>query len=238
MSVTRLLYCITFLLCVSFFIGCAIGIRELRQHLRDISGKDEIVVVVYGDNFSRRGNIGDPESSWGEGLKPRLAELFNTKISMINTSRRDNTFQYGYRNIQEDVLSFRPDIIIIMLGTLDAYSPGFLDTTIRKNLDRFFSELVNDYGKIIVITPPGLGFFRDVNDERKARLDDYNELLRESAQYHRCAVFNLAFDMERILASNPKEYRSLFNGPDELSPKGNEYVASYIYRKLKETMGE
>lgn len=238
MRVAQFRYCLALLLCICSITGCAIGVKELRQHLHAISDKDEVVVVIYGDNLSKRGNIGDPASSWGESIKPRLAELFNAKISMINTSSRDNTFQYGYRNIQEDVLSFRPDIIFVMLGTLDAYSPGFLDTTVKKNLDRFFSELVNDYGKIIVITPPGLGFYRDVNDERKYRLDDYNELLRESAQYYQCVVFNLAYDMERLLAANPEEYRSLFSGPDELSPKGNDYVASFVYRKLKGIMEE
>ena len=38
---------------------------DLRRHLHDITGKDEVVVVIYGDNLARRGNIGDPESSWG-----------------------------------------------------------------------------------------------------------------------------------------------------------------------------
>ena len=172
----------------------------------------------------------------GESLKPQLAKLFGTTVSMINTSKRDNTFQFGYRDIQEEVLSYRPDITLIMLGTLDAYSPGFLSTNIKKDLDRFFAELVTDYGKVIVITPPGLGIYYNDKDMRKERLDEYNALLRESAQYYRFPVFNLAFETERLLAENPKEYRSLFNGPDELSPKGNKYVASYVYRKLAKIM--
>ena len=102
----------------------------------------------------------------------------------------------------------------------------------------FFSQLTTDYGKVIVITPPGLGFFIDEKDMRKGRLDDYNILLRDAAQYYRFAVFNLAFETERLLAADPQEYRSLFSGADRLSPKGNEFVASYIYRKLKGALGE
>ena len=100
MKKSKIAACLLVLMSFSILAGCSFGIRELRQHLHEIHGKDEVVVVIYGDNLATRGNIGDSESSWGVSLKPQLAELFDSTISVINTSRRDNTFQHGYRNIQ------------------------------------------------------------------------------------------------------------------------------------------
>ncbi|HDY87928.1 MAG TPA: SGNH/GDSL hydrolase family protein, partial [bacterium] len=135
-------------------------------------------------------------------------------------------------HIQEDILSFRPDITFIMLGIVDTFTTGLMLSTHRKNIDNFYSILKKDGVFVIILTSTGIRNIRDRNDPRAIRLQEFNDIVRDYARYYRYPVIDVARYMEKLMLSKPDEYRSLFSDSVMLNDKGKKYIAEYIYQRF------
>jgi len=195
------------------------------------------VVVVFGDSISGSGQSSGIGSSYGSFLKPMLAGLFESRISLINSSLPDESYRFAHRRIQADILSFRPDITFVMLGLVDTFTPRILQSTHKENIDNFFSILKESRTFVIVLTTTGLKDFAIKNDPRVQILDEFNEIVRDYARYYHYPLIDVARYMENLRFSKPDEYRSLFSGPFMLNEKGNKYIADCIFQRITKIMG-
>jgi hypothetical protein len=86
-----------------------------------LKGKREVTVVMVGDSIAEMTAPGAGDT-FASRLKPKLAEFLDTRISLINSSRPNQTYDQARRFYQEDILSFRPDVVFVMLGLVDSNS--------------------------------------------------------------------------------------------------------------------
>ena len=68
--------------------------------------------------------LGGNRDFFGAVLKQKVGELFGRPVSLINSSRDDESYTFAPRRIQADIQSYRPDITFVMLGLVDALTPN------------------------------------------------------------------------------------------------------------------
>jgi len=232
-------YVLFFVVCLcGVFFSCVTRNAILREHLSSLRLKDEVVIVILGDSISGGGGISGTGSSYGSFLKPMLGNLFTRRISLINTSREDESYRFAHRRIQEDILSYRPDIAFVMLGIVDAFTPGLLLSTHINNVNNFYSILKDDGVFVIVLTTTWLRDVNSRNDSRYRRLNEFNDVIRDYARYYHYPVIDVARHMEKLMLSKPDEYRSLFSDAVLLNNEGKKFIADYIYQSFLNILDE
>ena len=226
------------LVSIIIFFSCLTTNKMLRQHFHSLKSKEEIVVVIFGDTISGGGGLSIFGSSYGSLLKHMLAELIKSRISLLNTSRPDESYRFAYRRVQEDILSFRPDIVFIMLGLIDAMTPGLFQSDHKKNINDFYSNLKKSGTFVIVLTTTTLRDYKAKDDPRAQRIEDFNETIRDCARYYHYPLIDVARYMQELRLSKSDEYRSLFSGSVMFNEKGNKYIADYIFQRIIKILGE
>lgn len=222
---------VVILLCVSCMKDDYTQFVETTARLK---GKPDVSVVVVGDAISSS-DFSETGSSYGTFLKPKLAEFLDTRISMINSSRPDETFSLAGKHIQEDVFSFRPDIVFVMLGMNDSNDPGLVIPVFKEVVSDYFSRLRGREILVIALTTTG---YRDLQsgDEKFDRLREFNDKLAFQARLHHAPVIDIALHMEELRQNKPAEYLSMFADTVHLNDRGCEYLAEYIFQTIRKTV--
>ena len=205
--------------------------KEMREHLKSFESKDEIVILIFGDEISY-GGISEETTSWGNYLKPMLSELFHKKISLINSSIPGENYSVAYRRIQEDILSYRPDIVFVMLGMQDMLTAGSLLSSFKTNVYRFYAELKESGTFVIIMPSPGFNDVVSRDDPRMKIVHEFNRILLDASQIYSYPFFDIANNMENVMLADNKKYKSFFRDFYLLSNAGNKYVADFIYKKI------
>ncbi len=207
---------------------------RIADTISKIKDKPEITIVIVGDSVTGF-ETGGAGSTYASLLKPKFAELLGARVSLINSSRADLTFDQARRFYQEDILSFRPDIVFIMLGMVDAGQTQTYFSMFQESISGYFNLLKREETLVIVLTPPGY-------DERgrkqglQERLDEFcEEIVRQSRISH-FPVIDVARRMNDLWTGNRERHRRLFSGPAYLSDEGHEFVADYIMTTIRRTM--
>jgi len=218
-------------------LSCATRNSLLREHLKSLKSSEETVVVVFGDSFSCGTDATGIGSSYGAYLKPMLAGLLGSSVSLINTSKEEESYRFAHRRIQEDILSFRPDIVLVMLGLYDFMAQGVLMATHRRNIDKFYSILKKYDAFVVVLTTPGPRNLLFPKDQLALKLEEINDLIRDYARFYHYPVIDVARYMEKLMMDDPEAYRSLFDTQVTFNEKGKKVIADFIYSRLLKILG-
>ncbi|MHB9029806.1 MAG: SGNH/GDSL hydrolase family protein [Candidatus Latescibacterota bacterium] len=207
---------------------------RIADTFRLLKGKREVTVVVVGDSVtgSTAPGAGD---SFASRLKPKFAEFLGSRISLINSSRPNQTYDQARRFYQEDILSFRPDVVIIMLGLVDSSQEQMYLTMFEEATSLYFDLLRKEETLVIVLTPPGYKE-RDRTGGYQERLDEFNEELIRQARFRHFPVIDIARHMGILWSDNPEQYRRMFSDMVHLSNEGSEFVADYIMNTIRQTV--
>ncbi len=228
----------TFLFITSFVLlfSCLTTKKMLQMHFQSLRNKDEIIVVIFGDSISG-GRFSGGSASYGSLLKPKLRDLFKSRISMLISSRPYESYETGYRNIQADILSYRPDIVFVMLGSVDTFNRPGLSSTHKENINNFYSILKESGLFVIVLTTPGFRDFKSENDKNAERLEEFNNIVGNVARYYHYPLIDVARYLNDVRLTNPDEYHSLFSDSFTFNEKGMQYIADYIFQRLTGVLG-
>jgi len=224
-------------LCAFFFMSCQ-SEELLREQFLSLKGRDELTFIVFGDSISGARGFSETGTSYGSFMKPMLAELLDSRISMIHACKQDDTYKTAIRRIQEDILSYRPDVVFVMLGFADASTRGLIEPIFKKQISIFLEELQDRNVFVIILTTPG---FRDIlpkGDTGYERLKVFNEMITYSAALHDYPSIDVLSHLDKIWKSDKDEYRSMFSDSVHLNEKGQKYVADYIVKRISDAMGK
>jgi lysophospholipase L1-like esterase len=205
--------------------------RRMAERFGAMKGKSEITVVLVGDTISDP-NSSMTGSSWGRLLKALLADYMGSRISLINSIQPDLTFHNALRHMQEDIISYRPDVVIVMLGSNDAASPELSSEAFKNITEAFFAALRKEDILTLVVTSTG---YRDAapGDGKSEELYDFNKIVSLQARMQHCPVIDAAGMMDDLLKKDPDTYRSLFVDPMHLSEKGKERLAEFVFDSIR-----
>jgi lysophospholipase L1-like esterase len=104
-----------------------------------------LTLVFYGDSLLKVGEVGRPDSvgfSFVDDLPSRLAPA----DTLIVANYGGRKAQWGYENLQQDVLSYHPDAVTLWWSMNDLGGcPGIFDRDSNQLLDYKLTALIKDY---------------------------------------------------------------------------------------------
>jgi len=217
--------------------GCAARHDIIRRKLRALEGKEEVSVVLVGHAFFASRWMEATNSDQSRFLKRELGGLLGGTISIINTSEPADTVNKVRLRVQSDILSFRPDIVILNLGLFDSMLPAMTEETYRQQLRDLFGILKKNGLFVVVVSSTGYRDILDEYDTRVLRLKAFNEILLWEAGHHEFPVITVGEDFDRLRINNLERYRAMFSDEYLLSDTGRDYVVSEIIRHFKKAFG-
>ncbi len=223
-------------LALSFFIvfsSCMTRKRLIREKFRSLEGKEDVTVVIMGNSLYGIRWLSETNSVQGNFLKKELNDIIDSRISIINTSLPDDTVSSAKRRVQADILSYRPDIVLLMLGFMDANRAGLSKVTYREQLKELYGILKKHDVFVIVLTTTGLRDTNTAYDSRVERLAEFNEITIWEAGHHNFPVIDVATYMDRMRISANDKYRSMFGNDFILNDKGQEYIMAYVIKLIR-----
>ena len=224
-----LIFCLLFFSCVSA------DYLKFQNKVKSLEGKKEVTIVIFGDTISSAENS-VTGSTYASFLKPKLEKLLNTRISMINSSKPEETVEKATHRIQEDIQSFRPDVVFIMRGMVDANQPGLYEQEYEDIVANFFRMLQREEVFAVVLSSTGYRDWVTDNDDPLVRIREFNDITLFQANLAHIPTIDLAAYMEKLRRTKPDEYRSMFQDNFLLNEKGQMYVADFLCDQVRRAL--
>lgn len=131
---------------------------------------EKITLVALGDSITY-GYPFTPKYSWVEYVRKR------TNWQAINAGIPGDTFYEMLRRVQDDVLAYKPSIVIVMGGTNDVMQ-GYSQSQIQQNFIQLLDEIRKIESEIVIGIP------LPVLDSTAGVLQVWRQFLKEYGRKH------------------------------------------------------
>jgi lysophospholipase L1-like esterase len=169
---------------------------------------------------------GDPESQYAYWLTRTHAD-WRVLNRGVNGERTDQI----RARFERDVLSNRPDAVVIIAGVNDIYQ-GIDSTLVTRELEALYDAA---HAAAIPIVAGTILPYNTANSEANARMHAVNAWIREAT----AARADMAFCDTRAATAAPGRPDSLVSSPDDLhpSPDGYRLMALALEPAIKRVLG-
>jgi lysophospholipase L1-like esterase len=195
-------------------------------------------IIFFGDSITESGigpggYIKRMDSMIALQGKSDLYELMGSGIS------GNKVYDLSLR-LEEDVLSKKPDIVVIYIGVNDVWHKRILGTgTDADKFENFYNSILRRLAvnniKAILCTPAVIGEKTDFSNEQDGDLNKYSNIIRSIADKNNLPLVDLrrAF-LDYDLKNNPsnKESGILTTDRVHLNAKGNQLVAEEMLKVI------
>jgi lysophospholipase L1-like esterase len=202
------------ILAILFFSGC-----QAHKHL---------VIVCIGDSLTVCGGEGGRYTDW---LQKRLPSH-----RLINKGIGGDTLAGGRARFDSDVLSFRPDIVIIELGANDFRQNKRPVEQLKQDLDAMIVKAEKAGAQVVIASCFGRSDYPKEDKvasgiERYSFADKIGRMEEDVCLKHNCFyVPNMEVDIK------PNGTNPYWESNSHPNKKGNEYVAKRIFTELKKAV--
>jgi lysophospholipase L1-like esterase len=191
-------------------------------------------VVFFGDSITQAGVQPDGYISiLGELLKQK--GIINN-YELVGAGIGGNKVYDLYLRLEEDVLSKKPDVVVIWVGVNDVWHKRSFGTgTDADKFEKFYNAIIKKLQtnniQVILCTPAAIGERTDFSNELDGDLNKYSSIIRDIAKNNNCKLVDLrkAF-LEYNLQNNKDNVESGILTTDRvhLNAKGNQFVAEQM----------
>lgn len=196
-------------------------------------------VIFFGDSITEA------------GVKPggyvlKVGELAATEnkagqYDFIGSGIGGNKVYDLYLRLEDDVLSKKPDVVVIYIGVNDVWHKQSHGTgTDYDKFEKFYNALIRKLQaincKVILATPAVIGERTDFSNELDGDLNKYSALIRKLAEKNNLPLVDLrkAFlDYNKQNNTENKESGILTTDRVHLNDKGNELVAKEMWKVVR-----
>lgn len=196
-------------------------------------------VVFFGDSITQAGvqPTGYITKVGEMATKDKKADQFE----FIGAGIGGNKVYDLYLRVEDDVLSKKPDIVVIYIGVNDVWHKQSSGTgTDYDKFERFYNALLKKFQanniKVILATPAVIGERHDNTNQLDGDLNRYSNLIRSIAEKNTLPLVDLrkAF-IDYSKQNNPenKEFGTLTTDRVHLNEKGNEFVAAEMWKAIQ-----
>jgi lysophospholipase L1-like esterase len=196
-------------------------------------------VVFFGDSITQAGV--QPQgyiTKVGEmAAKANKADQFD----FIGAGIGGNKVYDLYLRVEDDVMVRNPDIVIIYIGVNDVWHKQSSGTgTDYDKFEKFYLALLKKFQakniKVILATPAVIGERHDNTNQLDGDLNRYSNLIRSIAEKNSLPLVDLRKGfIDYNKANNPenKEFGTLTTDRVHLNEKGNEFVATEMWKAIQ-----
>jgi lysophospholipase L1-like esterase len=195
-------------------------------------------VIFFGDSITEA------------GVKPggyitRISELAAkdgtaAQYDFIGAGIGGNKVYDLYLRLEDDVLSKKPDVVILYIGVNDVWHKRTYGTgTDANKFEGFYNALIKKIqaqgAKVIICTPAVIGERTDSSNELDGDLNLYSNIIRGIAKKNALPLVDLrtAFlDYNKQYNTENKESGILTSDRVHLNEKGNQFVAEQMWKAI------
>ncbi|MGB4398732.1 MAG: SGNH/GDSL hydrolase family protein [Daejeonella sp.] len=193
-----------------------------------------IKVIFFGDSITQA------------GVKPggyiSLMQQSAKNFELIGAGIGGNKVYDLYLRMEEDVLSKKPDVVVIYVGVNDVWHKQTHQTgTDPDKFIGFYSAMIKKMQsagiKVILATPAVIGEKTDFSNAQDGDLNSYSQIIRNLAKQYNCGLVDLRKEFLKYnLANNPENKQSGILTTDRvhLNEAGNKMVADLMMEGLNE----
>ena len=140
-------------------------IELIKQKQRDLHGSRQPVIAFLGDSvtqgcfdlYMQDGRL-KPYTASNKGYHERVREIFQylypeVPIAIINAGISGDSAKGGRERLDRDVLSFRPDLVVVCFGLNDACLCADGIEVYRNSLKDIFERVIKSGAELIFMTP-------------------------------------------------------------------------------------
>lgn len=201
-------------------------------------------VVFFGDSITEL------------GLKPNgyirvIEDMIRnedkvTQYELIGKGIGGNKVYDLYLRMEEDVLKWQPDIVVVYIGVNDIWHKSMMGTgTDFDKFGRFYTALIKKLqisgAKVIVCTPAVIGERHDNSNQQDGELNHYSNWIRKFSVENSLSLVDLrSIFLNYSKANNPNNLDSKILTYDRvhLNNEGNKVVAEAMWKIIKEVSGQ
>lgn len=196
-------------------------------------------VIFFGDSITQAG-VGPT------GYITKLGQLIEQKgqkanFELVGAGIGGNKVYDLFLRMEDDVLSKKPDQVIIYVGVNDVWHKKTYGTgTDLDKFEKFYQAIINKLKaqniQVALATPACIGERTDFSNELDGDLNLYSKSIRNLAQKNNLKICDLrALFLDFNLKNNPenKEKGILTTDRVHLNDAGNQLVAEAMYEVIK-----
>lgn len=195
-------------------------------------------IVFFGDSITEAG-------VQPQGYITKLAQLLDKnnlgdRHELVGAGIGGNKVYDLYLRMEDDVLSQKPDAVVIWVGVNDVWHKRSLGTgTDADKFEKFYTAILRKLKEknieVFLCTPAVIGEKWDCTNELDGELNSYSAIIRNLARKNQCTLIDLRKEfLDYLRANNPdnKSRGILTTDGVHLNTAGNDFVAEKMYRIL------
>jgi lysophospholipase L1-like esterase len=195
-------------------------------------------VVFFGDSITQQG-------AQPGGYIVRMKEALEktgraSDFDLVGAGIGGNKVYDLYLRMDDDVLSQKPDVVVIWIGVNDVWHKSSAGTgTDPDKFEKFYVAIINKlldrHIKVILCTPAVIGEKTDFTNMQDGDLNAYSQIIRNLAQKFHCGLVDFRELFHNYeLKNNPanKESGILTRDRVHLNDAGNQLVADKMWEAL------
>lgn len=198
-----------------------------------------IRVIFFGDSITQAGvRPGGYIVKLGEMLEK---QNLKSKYELIGAGIGGNKIYDLYLRIEDDVLSKKPDVVIIYIGVNDVWHKSSHGTgTDPDKFVKFYEAILKKLQaaniRVALCTPAAIGERTDFSNQQDGDLNQYSQMIRNLAKKNGLPLIDLRKGfLDYNLKNNPNndEKNILTTDRVHLNEVGNQFVADEMWKVLK-----
>ncbi len=195
-------------------------------------------VIFFGDSITQAGvNPGGYITKMKEMLEK---QGIKDKFQLIGAGIGGNKVYDLYLRMEEDVLSQKPDVVVIYVGVNDVWHKASYGTgTDADKFGNFYTSLIKKMQsqgiKVICCTPAAIGERTDNSNQQDGDLNHFSNIIRTISAKFDCQLVDLRKEFIGYnLKNNPtnKESSILTTDRVHLNEIGNQFVADLMMKAV------
>ena len=210
--------------------------------LSSFSGQQKKRIVFFGDSITQAG-------VQPNGYITKFTQMLNEKnigssYELIGAGISGNKVYDLFLRMDDDVLSKKPDAVVIWVGVNDVWHKRTSGTgTDADKFERFYNAIIKKLKSnnvaVFICTPAAIGEKTDFTNELDGDLNKYSEIIRNIAKNNNCPLIDLRKAFLNYNLANNKENKEsgvLTTDRVHLNEKGNQFVADEMYKVLSQSI--
>ncbi|HVG40909.1 MAG TPA: SGNH/GDSL hydrolase family protein [Chitinophagaceae bacterium] len=198
-------------------------------------------IVFFGDSITQ---AGVDATGYITKLKTILEkDKKSNDYELIGAGISGNKVYDLYLRMEDDVLSKKPDAVVIWIGVNDVWHKSSAGTgTDADKFEKFYDAIIKKLKQnniaVYLCTPAAIGEKTDFSNQQDGDLNRYSNIIRNIAQKNNCPLIDLRKEFLAYNLQNNKENKEagiLTTDRVHLNEMGNAFVAEKMYAVLKGT---
>ncbi len=220
---------------MSFASARLVGAAEKTDTAVKLQPNDR--VVFLGDSITQ---AGAKPGGYVTLVREALAKNPQTRtVEVIGAGISGNKVPDLEKRLERDVLSKKPDVVVIYIGINDVWhwnrNRGTKKEDFKAGLERIISQIQKAGAKVVLCTPSVIGEKTDASNEFDSMLEEYSAISRKVAKEQHVELLDLrkAFVHQLKHRNKDNAAKGVLTGDGvHLNAAGNKFVAGQMLAAL------